>query len=109
MRLDTAAELAPEPKAAVPGSLREALVAPELCDDLADYLTRVDLALALLQTPAALSRITKDGRRRRWRHIPSLRNLIQDFSFCFFTQEGNGRRAHCQENGVQPNHTVRSY
>jgi adenosine deaminase len=60
MRLETAAELAQEMKMVVPEPLHTALVAPELCHDLGDYLSRVDLAVALMQTPASLTRIARE-------------------------------------------------
>lgn len=60
VRLETAAELARAMKIVVPQPLRTALVAPELCNDLADYLSRVDLAVALMQTPESLARIARE-------------------------------------------------
>ncbi|MGC2323537.1 MAG: adenosine deaminase [Terriglobales bacterium] len=60
VRLETAAELAQEMKIEVYEPLRTALVAPELCHDLADYLMRVDLAVALMQTPESLTRIAHE-------------------------------------------------
>jgi adenosine deaminase len=66
VRLETAAELAQEMKMVVPQPLRTALVAPKLCHDLADYLSRVELAVALMQTPESLRRIARE--------------LVQDFA-----------------------------
>jgi adenosine deaminase len=60
LRLETAAELAQAMKLVVPQPLRSALVAPELCNDLADYLSRVDLAVALMQTPESLARVARE-------------------------------------------------
>lgn len=60
VRLETAADLVQEMKMVVPQPLHTALVAPELCHDLADYLSRVDLAVALMQTPASLTRIARE-------------------------------------------------
>ncbi len=60
VRLETAAELAQGMKIVVPQPLRTALVAPELCNDLADYLSRVDLAVALMQTPESLTRVARE-------------------------------------------------
>jgi adenosine deaminase len=60
MRLETAAELAQEMKMVVPEPLHTALVAPELCQDLADYLARVHLAVALMQTPESLTRVARE-------------------------------------------------
>jgi adenosine deaminase len=60
VRLATAAELAQAMKIVVPRPLRSALVAPELCNDLADYLSRVDLAVALMQTPESLARVARE-------------------------------------------------
>ncbi len=60
VRLATAAELGHSNEARRPQPLRAALVAPELCNDLADYLSRVDLAVALMQTPESLTRIARE-------------------------------------------------
>jgi adenosine deaminase len=60
VRLETAAELAQAMKLVVPQPLHTALVAPELCHDLADYLSRVALAVALMQTPESLARVARE-------------------------------------------------
>lgn len=41
----------------MPDDLDSALIAPPICHNLADYLTRVDLALQVLQTADALERV----------------------------------------------------
>jgi adenosine deaminase len=60
LRLETAADIAGETGTPVPGALREALIAPEVCADLGDYLTRIDLALSLLQRPQDLRRAARE-------------------------------------------------
>jgi adenosine deaminase len=60
VRLETAADIARETGVAVAGSLSDALVAPDSCRDLADYLSRLDLALQLMQRPQDLTRIARE-------------------------------------------------
>jgi adenosine deaminase len=57
VRLDTAAQLSQELNIVLPQPLRNALVAPEVCRDLADYISRAELAVTLLQTPESLTRV----------------------------------------------------
>jgi len=56
LRPQTAGELAAAQGVRLPNDLNAALICPEVCDDLADYLTRVDSALDVLQTAPALER-----------------------------------------------------
>jgi adenosine deaminase len=60
MRVDTAAAIARELHFPVPEPLRDALVAPEFCGDLADYLTRIELAVQLMQHPEHLYRVAHE-------------------------------------------------
>jgi adenosine deaminase len=60
VRLDTAREIALATEVPVPPSLRQALVAPEVCLDLADYIRRIDFALQLMQRPEDLFRVAAE-------------------------------------------------
>lgn len=60
VRMATVAELGQELNLEVPRALRECLVAPEVCNDLADYLQRIDLALEVMQRPDHLQRIARE-------------------------------------------------
>jgi len=60
VRLETAREIALATGVPLPPSLREALVAPEVCLDLADYIRRIDFALELMQRPEDLFRIAEE-------------------------------------------------
>jgi adenosine deaminase len=57
VRPQTVGQLARQQCIDLPDDLDAALIAPPICDNLADYLTRVDLALQVLQTPEALERV----------------------------------------------------
>jgi adenosine deaminase len=57
VRPATARELAAQAGIPLPDDLQAALVAPPVCDDLGDYLTRFTLPLQLMQTESALERI----------------------------------------------------
>jgi adenosine deaminase len=57
IRVETAADIARELRVKAPEPLRAALMAPELCADLADYLTRIEFAVQLMQMPEHLFRI----------------------------------------------------
>jgi adenosine deaminase len=57
VRPRTAGELAAQQGRVVPDELETALICPPICNSLADYLSRVDAALALLQTGPALERV----------------------------------------------------
>ncbi len=60
VRIGTVADIARQTGLELPPSLREALVAPPLCADLADYLARIDLAVAVMQRPEDLARIARE-------------------------------------------------
>lgn len=60
VRPETVADIAGETGVPLPPSLREALVAPAVCHDLADYIARIDLALAVMQRPQDLRRIARE-------------------------------------------------
>jgi len=57
VRPRTVGDLARQIGLPVPEDLNSALIAPPICHNLADYLTRVDLALQVLQTAPALERV----------------------------------------------------
>jgi adenosine deaminase len=58
--VQTAAEIVAETGITLPGTLEESLVAPEFCQDLADFLGRIDNAIALMQRPAYLRRVARE-------------------------------------------------
>jgi adenosine deaminase len=60
VRVATVAELGREVGLKLPNPLREALVAPEICADLADYIRRIDPALEVMQQPGHLTRIARE-------------------------------------------------
>ena len=60
VRLQTAGEIALATGVPLPSSLCEALIAPEVCLDLADYIRRIDFALELLQRPEDLFRVAEE-------------------------------------------------
>ena len=60
LRLETAREIALATGVPLPPSLRQALVAPDVCLDLADYIRRIDFALQLLQRPEDLFRVAEE-------------------------------------------------
>ncbi|MGH9684966.1 MAG: adenosine deaminase [Candidatus Acidiferrales bacterium] len=60
VRVATVAEIGRELLIALPHSLEDALVAPETCKNLADYLCRIDLALEVMQRPQELRRIARE-------------------------------------------------
>ena len=57
VRPRTVGDLARQQGIPVPDDLNAALIAPPICTNLKDYLTRVELALKVLQTSAALERV----------------------------------------------------
>jgi len=57
VRPETVGELGAAQGINLPNDLRTALVCPPVCEDLADYLTRVELALEVVQTAFALERV----------------------------------------------------
>jgi len=60
VRRETAKEIAEQTGVAMPASLHEAMVAPECCVDLADYIRRFDFALELMQREEDLFRIAEE-------------------------------------------------
>ncbi len=60
VRIETARDIGRETGLAMPEPLRDALVAPEACDNLFDYLRRLDLALDVMQRAADLERIARE-------------------------------------------------
>ncbi|MBC7233961.1 MAG: adenosine deaminase [Chloroflexi bacterium] len=57
VRVQTVRKLGEEQGIELPDDLEQALIAPPICANLADYLTRVETALQVLQTTAALERV----------------------------------------------------
>jgi adenosine deaminase len=60
VRIQTVAEVGRELGLNLPAALRTALVAPDTCFDLADYIRRIDLALEVMQEREALTRIARE-------------------------------------------------
>ena len=60
LRVSTVAELGRKIGLTLPNPLEPALVAPECCIDLADYLVRIDLALEVMQQRDHLVRIGRE-------------------------------------------------
>lgn len=60
VRVETLVDIARETGVRLPGAVREAVVAPESCQDLMDYLRRLDLALEVMQRPQDLTRIARE-------------------------------------------------
>jgi adenosine deaminase len=60
VRVATVAELGRKIGIDLPAPLEQALVAPEICIDLADYLVRIDLALEVMQHREHLVRISRE-------------------------------------------------
>ncbi len=60
VRIETAREIGRDTGLALPEPLRDALVAPEVCENLFDYLRRLDLALEVMQRAADLERIARE-------------------------------------------------
>jgi adenosine deaminase len=60
VRIETAGAIGRELGMSLPEPLRDALVAPEVCDNLFDYLRRLDLALDLMQRASHLRRIARE-------------------------------------------------
>jgi adenosine deaminase len=60
VRVQTVAELAQKLRLRIPQPLRAALIAPETCLGLADYIRRIDFALEVMQEYVALSRIAQE-------------------------------------------------
>jgi adenosine deaminase len=60
VRVETAGAIGREIGLPLPPDLRDALVAPEVCDNLFDYLRRLDLALDVMQRVPDLERIARE-------------------------------------------------
>ncbi|WP_216207935.1 adenosine deaminase [Amycolatopsis aidingensis] len=60
VRPDTVADLAAEQGIRLEGPVRELVVAPPVCANLMDYLTRIDAVLDVLQTPDSLRRVARE-------------------------------------------------
>jgi adenosine deaminase len=60
VRLETAREISLSTGVPLPPSLRQALVAPDVCVDLADYIRRIDFALELMQRREDLFRVAEE-------------------------------------------------
>ena len=60
VRVSTVGDIAQKRGLKLPPSLRAALVAPESCLDLADYIRRIDLALDVMQDSESLTRIARE-------------------------------------------------
>ena len=60
LRLETARDIALSTGAPLPASFRQALVAPDVCLDLADYIRHIDFALELMQRPEDLHRVAEE-------------------------------------------------
>ena len=71
VRIATVAELGRQIGLTLPEPLAPALVAPEICLDLADFLLRIDLALEVMQHRRQLVRIARicRGPCARWRNL----------------------------------------
>jgi adenosine deaminase len=60
VRVETVVDVARETGVPLPADVRAALIAPEVCADLADFLRRLELALAVMQRPQDLERIARE-------------------------------------------------
>lgn len=60
VRISTVAEIGNELGLALPDPIETAIVAPEICMELADYLRRIDLALEVMQQRKHLIRIARE-------------------------------------------------
>ncbi len=58
VRVATVAEIGREVGLALPAPLEPALVAPPVCADLLDYISRIDLAIQVMQRPEHLHRVS---------------------------------------------------
>jgi adenosine deaminase len=58
--VQTVAEIGRELGIVLPAPLRDALVAPEQCENLLDYISRIDLAIQVMQRPQDLARIARE-------------------------------------------------
>ncbi len=60
VRLESARDIAERRGVPLPASLADALIAPDVCDDLADYIRRIDFALMVMQHEEDLARIAEE-------------------------------------------------
>src|SRR6185369_13329462 len=60
VRMATVADIAAQAGVEIPADLHQALIAPPVCDDLGDYLKRIDLAVAVMQRSEDLTRIASE-------------------------------------------------
>lgn len=60
LRVETVAEIGRETSLPLPTRLREALIAPEVCADLADLLRRIELAVDVMQRREDLTRVASE-------------------------------------------------
>ncbi len=60
VRLETAREIAERRGVPLPPSMADALIAPAVCDDLADYIRRIDFALMVMQHDEDLARVAEE-------------------------------------------------
>lgn len=61
VRVETVADIGRDIGLALPQPLGAALVAPDTCADLFDYISRIDLALEVMQRPDDLTRIAREA------------------------------------------------
>lgn len=61
VRVETVADIGREIGLDLPEPLEAALVAPDTCADLFDYISRIDLALQVMQRPDDLTRIAREA------------------------------------------------
>ncbi|MGZ4826141.1 MAG: adenosine deaminase [Terriglobales bacterium] len=60
VRLETARQIAVLRNVPLPPSIEDALIAPPVCEDLADYIRRIDFALSVMQKEEDLARIAEE-------------------------------------------------
>jgi adenosine deaminase len=60
VQVETAREIAGRREVPLPASISDELIAPPLCDDLADYIRRIDFALSVMQHEEDLARVAEE-------------------------------------------------
>ena len=60
VRPETARQIALQRKVPLPPSVHDALIAPDICEDLADYIRRIDFALDVMQHEEDLARVAEE-------------------------------------------------
>lgn len=60
VRPETAREIALRRNVALPPSVHDALIAPDICEDLADYIRRIDFAIDVMQHEEDLGRVAEE-------------------------------------------------